>query len=193
MDPQRPSSPTLLHWREPPTDRPGCSEPHPAWPWASPGRGCPLPLMVTCSSASLPVIVKPFFLISSPNHHSSSLKPFLLVLSQQTLLKSLSPSFLQLPYRYWNAAIRSPQSFLFSRPNSPQDAHKKLRSRHLFRLLLTGSASSHWDVHKSLKHLCSSSVLCRDRGWCLLVKAPCAGAACIGMNYSGSALTRWCW
>ena len=37
------------------------------------------------------------------------MKPFLLVLSPQTLLKSLSPSFLQSPFRYWNASIRSPQ------------------------------------------------------------------------------------
>ena len=41
--------------------------------------------------------VKYFFLIASLNLLSLSLKPLSLVLSQQALLKSLSPSFLQVP------------------------------------------------------------------------------------------------
>ena len=44
------------------------------------------------------LIVKNFFLISSLSLPSFSLKPFLLVLSQQTLLKNLSLSFLQPPF-----------------------------------------------------------------------------------------------
>ena len=36
----------------------------------------------------------------------------ILVLSQQTLPKSLSPSFLQSPFQRWKAALRSPWSFL---------------------------------------------------------------------------------
>ena len=40
------------------------------------------------------LIIKTFFLISNQNLPSCSVIPFLLVLSQQTLLKSLSPSFL---------------------------------------------------------------------------------------------------
>jgi len=40
------------------------------------------------------LIVKNFFLISSLNLPSLSLKPLLLVLSQQALLKRFSPSFL---------------------------------------------------------------------------------------------------
>ncbi|KAK4824458.1 LOW QUALITY PROTEIN: hypothetical protein QYF61_015836 [Mycteria americana] len=62
---------------------------------------------------------KNFFLKSSLNLPSLSLKPLLLVLSQQALLKSLSLSFLQAPFKYWKAAIRSPHSLLFSRLNKP--------------------------------------------------------------------------
>ena len=51
-------------------------------------------LWATHSSASSPSLVKDFFLLSSLNLPSLSLKPFLFVLSPQTLLKSLSPSFL---------------------------------------------------------------------------------------------------
>ena len=43
---------------------------------------------------------KKFFLISNPNLPSTSLKPFILVQSQQILLKRLFPSFLQLPFKY---------------------------------------------------------------------------------------------
>ena len=51
--------------------------------------------------------VKDFFLISDLNLPSLSLKPSSLVLSSQTLLKSLSPSLLYLPFRYGNATIKS--------------------------------------------------------------------------------------
>jgi len=54
------------------------------------------------------LITKSFFFKSNLNHPSFSWKPFPLVLSQQTLLKSLSPSFLQSPFRYRKDAIRSP-------------------------------------------------------------------------------------
>jgi len=32
-----------------PTSRPGCPEPHPAWPWMPPGMGHPQPPWATCS------------------------------------------------------------------------------------------------------------------------------------------------
>ena len=63
--------------------------------------------------------VKYFFLISNLNLPSISLKPFPLVLSPQTLLMNLSPSFLYPIFSYWKAAIRAPWSLLFSRLNSP--------------------------------------------------------------------------
>ena len=44
--------------------------------------------------------VKNFFVTSNLNPPSFSLKPLFLVLLQQALLKSLSPSFLQAPFRY---------------------------------------------------------------------------------------------
>jgi len=63
--------------------------------------------------------VKNFFLVSNLNLPSFSLKPLPLVLSLHALVKSPSPAFLQAPFKYWKAAIRSPQSPLFSRLNSP--------------------------------------------------------------------------
>ena len=64
------------------------------------------------------LIVKNFFLLSNLNFPSFSLKPLLLVLSLHTLVKTLS-SFFVGPFRYWKAAMRSAQSLLFSRMNSP--------------------------------------------------------------------------
>ena len=49
--------------------------------------------------------VKNVFLISILNLSSFSLKSFSLVFSQQTLLKSLSPSLLQFPFGYWNTFL----------------------------------------------------------------------------------------
>jgi len=63
-------------------------------------------------------MVKNVFLISSRNLPSLSLIPLLLVLLQQGLLESLSPSFLYVPFRYWKAAIRCPCSLLSFRLNS---------------------------------------------------------------------------
>jgi len=63
--------------------------------------------------------VKDFFLISNLKLPYMSLKTFPLVLSPHMLLKSLSTSFLSLPFRYWQAAIRSPCSLHLSRLNSP--------------------------------------------------------------------------
>ena len=60
------------------------------------------------------LIVKNYFLIYSLNIPSFSLKLFPLALSLQTLLKSLSPSFLQPPFKFQKATLRSPWSLLFS-------------------------------------------------------------------------------
>ena len=63
--------------------------------------------------------VKNFFLKSSLNLPSSSLKPFHLILLLHALLKSPSPAFLQALFRYWKAIIRFPWSLLLSRLKSP--------------------------------------------------------------------------
>jgi len=55
------------------------------------------------------------------------LKPFPLVLSQQTPLKSLSPSFLQPTFTYWKASLRSHWSLLFSMLNSPRSLMSEKR------------------------------------------------------------------
>jgi len=60
-----------------------------------------------------------FFLTSSLNLHSVSLKPLPFVLLQQPLLKNFSPSFLKAPFKYCKAAMRHPCSLLFSRLNNP--------------------------------------------------------------------------
>jgi len=65
------------------------------------------------------VIVKNFFLISNLKLPSFSLKPLTLFLPLHALVKSPSSAFLQAPFRYWQAAVRSPQSLLFFRLNSP--------------------------------------------------------------------------
>jgi len=57
--------------------------------------------------------------MSSLNLPSFSLKPLILVLSQQALLKRIFPSFLQAPFGHCKAALRSPCSLLFYRLNSP--------------------------------------------------------------------------
>ena len=61
-----------------PTTRPGCPEPHPAWPWMPPGIGHPQTPWATCSSVSPPSVWKNF-LISNLSLPCLSLKPFPLV------------------------------------------------------------------------------------------------------------------
>ena len=46
--------PTPLPWAGTSSTRPGCSELHPTWPWALPGRGQPQLLWAACPSASPP-------------------------------------------------------------------------------------------------------------------------------------------
>ena len=65
------------------------------------------------------LIAKNFFLVPNLNLPSFSLKPLPLVLSLHALVKSPSPALLQAHFRYWKAAVRSPQSLLFSRLNNP--------------------------------------------------------------------------
>jgi len=60
----------------------------------SPRMGHPPPLWATCATASPPYCKKAFFLTSNLNLSFFNLKSSPLVLSQQTLLKSLPPSFL---------------------------------------------------------------------------------------------------
>ena len=71
--------------------------------------------------------IEDFFVISNLNLPSLSLKPFPLFLSTQTLLKSLSSSFLYLPFNMYLPFIRSPQSLLFSRLNSPSSLSLSLK------------------------------------------------------------------
>ena len=76
-----------------------------AWLWVCAGMG-------HCHLSGHPVglaalSINNFFLRSSLNLPSFSLKPFPLVPSQQILLWSLFPSFLQPPFRYRKATLKS--------------------------------------------------------------------------------------
>jgi len=53
---------------------------------------------------------KNFLLISNLNLPCLSLKPFPLVLSLSAVINSRSPSSLYTSFKYWKAAMRSPQS-----------------------------------------------------------------------------------
>ena len=72
------------------------------------------------------LIVINFFLMCNVNHPSFSLKWFSFVLSQQTLLKSLS-TFSHPPFQYWQAALSSPLSLPFSRLHSPSSLSLSLQ------------------------------------------------------------------
>lgn len=58
--------------------------------------------------------VKNFFVIANLNPLSFTMKLLPFVLSAHGLANSLPSSFLQVPFSYWKATIRSPQSLLFS-------------------------------------------------------------------------------
>ena len=62
---------------------------------------------------------KNFLLISDLNLPYLSLRPFPLVLSLSTLVNGHSPSCLYASFKHWEAAMRSPQSLLFSKLNKP--------------------------------------------------------------------------
>ena len=49
---------TLLLCAGSPASRPGCPEPHPAWPWMPPGMGHPQPPWATCSVCHYPLCEK---------------------------------------------------------------------------------------------------------------------------------------
>jgi len=70
-----------------------CSEPHPASTLGVCREVASTTSLVKTCQCLTTLIIKDFFLISGLNIPSFSLKPFLLVLSQQTPLKSLSLSY----------------------------------------------------------------------------------------------------
>jgi len=72
-----------------------CSEPHSPWPWCLHEWHTTISLANLCQCLTT-FIVKNFF-ISTLNLPCFNLKPFPLALSQQILLRSLPPSFLQPP------------------------------------------------------------------------------------------------
>ena len=84
---------TPLPWAGTPPTRPGCSKPHPGWPWTftEMGHSVSLGSLFQCLST---LKLKNFFLMSNLNLLSSILKPLPLAFSLHSLIKSLSPSFL---------------------------------------------------------------------------------------------------
>ena len=82
--------PTTLQWAGTSSIRAGCSGPHPTWSWIFPRMGLHYPSGQNPFQRFTTLTVKNFFLISCPNLPSLSLKPLLLVLLQQVLLKNCS-------------------------------------------------------------------------------------------------------
>jgi len=85
--------------------------------------------------------VKNVFLISSLNLPSLSLKPLLLVLPLQALVKSPSPALWQ-PLQALAAALRSPCSLLFPRLNSPSSPSLSSQQRGSSPQIIAGASSS---------------------------------------------------
>ena len=69
------SSPTPLQWTGTPTARSGCSEPHPAWPWMSPGMGYPPHFQATVLVLHYPYCKKLFPYIQFKSFHFETISP----------------------------------------------------------------------------------------------------------------------
>lgn len=75
-----------------------------------------------CQLQTYTIWLRNFLIIPNLNLPSSGLKPFLLVLSYLPMWKvGLSPVN-KLPFKYWKATLRSPQSlfFMLNKPSFPQ-------------------------------------------------------------------------
>jgi len=108
--------------------------------------------------------VKNFFLISSLNLPSLRLKPSPLVLSQQARLKSLSPAFLQPPFKYWKAAMRSPRSLLLSRLPSPSSPNLSSQQRGSSPRIIAGASPGPAPTAPVLSRAEGSRAGCRTPG-----------------------------
>ena len=103
--------------------RPVCSKPHPAWPGNASREGAATASLGNLFQCLTTLMVKNFFLIFDLNLPSFSLKPLPLVLSLRALVKSPSPAFLYVPFRYWKAAEQPQlsQPFLTGEVFHPSD------------------------------------------------------------------------
>ena len=66
----------ILPWAGTYSTRPGCSKPHPTWPWTLPGRGAVTASLGNLCQCLTTLMVKNFFLISHLNLPSFSLELF---------------------------------------------------------------------------------------------------------------------
>ncbi|KAK4827563.1 hypothetical protein QYF61_019187 [Mycteria americana] len=100
--PLRSSRSNPLPWAGTPSTRPGCSKPHPTWPWNTSRGGASTTSLDDLFQCLTTLIVKNLILISNLNLPTFSLKPLPLVLSPHALA----------PFTCWKAARRSPRSLL---------------------------------------------------------------------------------
>jgi len=91
-------------------------------------------------------------------------KAITLVLLLQALLKSLSPSFLQAPFKYWKAAVRCPQSLLFSRLSSPSSPSLSSQQRGSSLRIIAGAPSGPSSTAPGLSCAEGSRAGCRTPG-----------------------------
>ena len=105
-------------WAVTPSNGPGCSKPHPTWPWTLSRSGASTTSLGNLFQCLTTLRVKTFFLMSNLNLPSFSLNSLPLVLSLYALVKSPSPAFLCATFRYWKAAAQSAWSHRLNIPNS---------------------------------------------------------------------------
>jgi len=115
--------PTPLPWTGTPSTRPGCSKSRPAWPRALPGRGQSQLLWAAWARASPPSEGRISSLSISSLFQLEAITPCPIT---PCPCKNPSSRSLAGPFRYWQAALWSPQSLLFSRLNSPKVTCRQL-------------------------------------------------------------------
>ena len=138
------------------------------------------------------LIGKNFFLISNLNLHSFSSKPLPLALSRHALVKSPSPAFSHVTFKYWKTSITSPCSLPFSRVNSPNSLSLSSQERCSIPLIIFVALL--WTrSNKSTSFLCwwLQSWTQNSRWglrWCVIMSLTASSAPCV--RYCGPALDK---
>ena len=92
----------LLCAGSPPT-RPGCTEPHPAWPWMPPGMGHPQPpwaRLMECCLAPLETLSDQFYI--SWVVHTTSKKLYVFYLPTSPFRREIGAVLAMTPFLWWS-------------------------------------------------------------------------------------------
>ena len=130
-------APTSLMWV-------GCSHQHGwlrAMALSTPRDGASTTSMGSLFQSLTTLRVKNFLLISNLNLPSFSLKPFPPILSLSAHSRSQSPSCVHVPFKYWKATARFPQSILSSRLNKPSSISLSSQERCSSPLIISVASS----------------------------------------------------